>query len=82
MKPFNINNYVMVKLTPQGRYLHRKAHHEFMASLPRIPDLTYTPPAEDEEGWSKWQLWHLMETFGPHISMGAEPPFETEIRIL
>ena len=79
---FNINDYVMVKLTPRGRDLHRKAHHALMASLPRTPDWAYSPPTEDAEGWSKWQAWDLMSSFGEHISLGGEPPFETGIRIM
>lgn len=37
---------------------------------------------EDENGWSEWQLWELMEKLGNfnHIGMGG--PIETEIEIL
>ena len=35
-----------------------------------------------ERGWSKWQLWHLMETFGTYFAMGEEPPFNLNIEII
>lgn len=37
---------------------------------------------EDENGFSQWQMWRLFETFGEHIFLGCEPPFETEIEIV
>jgi hypothetical protein len=27
-------------------------------------------------------MWDLMQTFGPHIRLGVEVPFETEIEIV
>lgn len=77
----NINQYVRVKLTDQGRALHRQNHDEFVAQLPKSTSLRYTPPTEDAEGWSEWQLWHLMQEFGHHMSMGKLPPFETTIQV-
>lgn len=38
-------------------------------------------PAQDKDGWSRWQAWSLMQDLGPHISMGMNPPFETTIRV-
>jgi hypothetical protein len=43
--------------------------------------LTYRPPEEDAEGWSKWQLWSLMSLFGPCMHMGCDVPFETDMRL-
>ncbi len=77
---FNINNYVRVKLTDRGRENHRKNHDELFAGWSEKPE--YRPPVEDAEGWSKWQMWSLMADFGPHISIGMNPPFETEIEII
>ena len=37
---------------------------------------------EDKDGWSKWQLWDLMSTFGKYISLGCATPFDTEIEIV
>ena len=71
---FNINKYVKVRLTDFGRLRVK----EYFKSIGL--DSSYL--VEDEAGWSKWQLWDLMSTLGPDISMGFELPFETEIEIL
>ena len=77
---FNINEYVEVKLTKRGREIHRKNCDGLFASMENPPK--YTPPKEDDDGWSKWQMWSLMQDFGASIYMGAtEQPFETTIRI-
>jgi len=77
---FNINNWVRVKLTDAGRVIHRQAHEEQMKLLSR-PDDKYTPPKEDVDGWSLWQLWRLMQLFGPHMTTGFNHPFETTIEL-
>lgn len=76
---FNINYYVRVKLTDHGRKLHRQQYRELYNQLPITAMTPYTPPKEDDEGWSKWQLWDLMQRFGPYICISKPPPFETEI---
>jgi hypothetical protein len=75
----NINDWVSVKLNDIGRDRHRADFDRWTANLQRKPE--YRAPKEDAEGWSKWQLWHLMEIFGPLINLGAIPPFETTIRV-
>ncbi len=77
---FNINNTVRVKLTDHGRKIHHFQHLELNKQMPRTR-VPYRAPTEDAEGWSEWQLWHLIETFGPHVGMGMKQPFETEIEI-
>lgn len=68
---FNINNSVRVKLTDTGRHHNRQEHPR---SAPFLK--------EDADGWSRWQLWDLMHTFGSLLSLGAgRLPFETEIEI-
>ena len=78
---FNINNYVRVRLTDRGRSIHREWYEKISKQYP--PDcLSYRPPTEDEEGWSRWQLWDLMNIFGPSCMNGCIIPFETEIDIV
>lgn len=77
---FNLNESVRVQLTGRGRQIHRRRFEQLREAFPRM-DLPYTPPKEDAGGWSEWQLWVLMETFGEHVSIGADPPFETTIDI-
>lgn len=77
---FNVNDYVLVKLNEIGRDILRELDAERNR---RYPDFDWgsSLPEEDEEGWSKWQLWELMKKFGPHITLGRRTPFETAIRI-
>ena len=77
---FNINEKVRVKLTEHGRALHREDHKKLWAHLEQKAP-KYTPPKEDAEGWSEWQLWELMQNFGSHIGLGFRTPFETEIEV-
>ena len=70
MIEFNINNYVKIKLTTDGREILRKKGLDFYIDK------------EDQYGWSKWQLWNLLQTFGEHIFLGCDLPFESNIKIL
>ena len=63
---FNVNDYVLVKLTPVGKDLLKKNDRP-------IPD-------ENSEGWSRWQLWELASAFGDHMYNGCQIPFETSIQ--
>jgi len=74
----NINDHVWVRLTPIGRAIHVKDHRELQLAYPNN-DIPYTPPKEIN-GWSRFQLWSLMRQFGPFCYLGADLPFETEIR--
>lgn len=80
MIKFNINQIVLVKLTDYGRMLRKRHHDEFVSTL-KWGDtfLPYKPIQEDENGYSKWQLWHLMQEFGYVLSNGGTLPFETDI---
>lgn len=73
---FNLNDHVLVRLTEHGRKLHRDDYDKSKSPYP------YKEPEEDEQGWSKWQLWELMRAFGPHLYNGCELPFETTIEII
>lgn len=78
---FNLNHYVRVKLTDEGRKIHKARHLALleMAGAFGGKGWEYTPPKEDENGWSKWQMHNLMESFGAYCVMGRPVPFETEI---
>ena len=80
---FNINNYVRVKLNDRGKKILREQHEKFIADNPRISDefKEFKLPIDDD-GWSKWQMWKLFETFGQHMWLGCVIPFETEIEII
>lgn len=82
---FNVNYEVYVRLTDEGRSLHKKAHDELEAHIrsvsPKVKPVAYQRPEEDGDGWSKWLLWELMASFGAHMYNGCRPPFELNIRI-
>ncbi len=76
-RTFNVNDSVWVRLTDAGKLIHRREHDEMRKRVPSIG--RYQPPKSHPGGYSKFQLWELMQIFGPHISIGSEVPFGTEI---
>jgi len=72
----NLNDEVKVRLTDDALEILKENHK----ALNRIilknggkPDkFPYKP---DENGYYTFQLWHLFEDFGKHISCGCESPF-------
>jgi hypothetical protein len=78
----NINDSVRIRLTPYGRQIHR-AHWEEVAKLaPAYGALGYTPMEEDDAGYSKWQIWHLMFVFGKYMGPNAPLCFDTEFFVI
>lgn len=74
----NINQTVRVKLTDFGReILTQRA--ENLEKLYGFKVRSKPYPEEDAEGYSTWQLWHLMEDLGQYVKLGYNLPFETEI---
>ena len=74
---FNINQNVRVKLNDYGRKIHKEYFDHLAEGL--NTSLKYAPPKEDAEGWSSWQLWHLMRVFGPYLWVGGKVPFDNWI---
>lgn len=81
--PFNINNYVKVRVTDHGQKCLRQEYDELVKFCHgKFPySFEETLKKEDDDGYQKWQLHDLMRTFGKHISMGLEIPIELEILI-
>lgn len=75
---FNINDTVKVKLTERGKQIHREEWDRVFGDK---SGFIYTPPLEDENGYSRWQMWSLMKIFGNHMGLGLDCPFETNILI-
>lgn len=80
-KPVNINHLVKVKLNERGLEILREQRLELNKRLPENLRSEFTPPKVDKEGYCKYQLWCLMETFGKYCVLGYEPPFEAEILV-
>ena len=80
---FNINDKVRVRLTPHGRAVHADSHDELFARLSGFAQWDYIAPIEDADGWSEWQMWSLMATFGSHMRTDVPQCFELNtIRIV
>lgn len=75
----NVNDYIKLKLNQKGLNILRDRHDELRRAVPKY-DRNWTPPNTDANGYSRFQLWEAMQIFGPHITMGMEPPFSTEVR--
>lgn len=77
----NLNDYVRCKLTETGKALLKRNHEELNEAIVArggrpLKDYEDKP---DADGYLNCQLWALMQTFGPHMIMGAESPIELDI---
>ena len=75
---FNVNHTVRVKLTPIGRSELQRQHDELRKSFPKLGGFTYRV---DDEGYTEFQMWDLMERLGHLCGMGRPVPFETDIQL-
>jgi hypothetical protein len=74
----NLNQTVLVMLTADGVEIMRREHAAIFTRLgDRYP---FKEPSTTEP--TRFQLWQLMQTFGPHISLGRLAPFSTDIEIV
>ena len=76
---FNINHYVAVQLTDEGRKLLKEQNNKLRERFPLYSEFKIE---ENWDGWSKWQLWDLMNRLGKHIYNGCKVPFKPEIKLL
>lgn len=74
----NLNHTVKVRLTKLGRDILKQNFEKLKRDYPPL-SLDYRPKKEDAKGWSEWQLHTLMSTFGKHLVLGFDVPFETTI---
>jgi hypothetical protein len=74
--PVNMNDRVRIRLTDDGRrILADRRIHRVLAHQP-----TEEVVQEDENGWSYWQVWVLMQTFGQKLHHSSDQmPFEMGI---
>jgi hypothetical protein len=77
---FNVNSYVRVKLTDVGRQHLRQWHKELFSHYPP-GKYEYTPPDEDVDGYTRFQLWELMAQLGSKCMNGGPVPFWTTIKL-
>lgn len=73
IRSVNINDFVKVVLTEQGEKVHRNCMSRLLNLKDSMDDKC--APDKDSDGYTKYQLWILMNTFGPYCFNGAEPMF-------
>ncbi|UOR07172.1 hypothetical protein MUN82_08755 [Hymenobacter aerilatus] len=78
---FNLNNYMLVKVTEEGY----KAWHErevvWRNRLPttvskeirQVPTIEELKAKADANGYTKFQGWHFVQIFGPSTTLGTNP---------
>ena len=77
---FNVNEYVLVKLEPEGIKEMKRQHDEFINTFPDCK-IVWQEPTVDEDGYTKFQLHVLMNTFGHLMTLGAVMPFDSLIKL-
>lgn len=81
---FNINEYVKVKLNQSGKDILIKQREELNKTYQSKGLEGFGPYEfkEDENGYVKFQFHELMRTFGHHIPLGFNPPFEPTVLLV
>lgn len=77
----NINQYVKVKLTQYGINELKQQRETLNNRLKNRggAGLGGYEPKIDKYGYTKFQVWDLMQRLGGVIQLGGKPPFDTEI---
>ena len=71
-EPFriNLNEWVKVKLTDLGKEIYYHQYDKLNKVYGREM-LKPSFPSEDEDGYTRFQLWKFIQLYGAHIGMGA-----------
>ncbi|WP_178137406.1 hypothetical protein [Tepidibacter thalassicus] len=75
---FNYNQEVKVKLTQLGLKILKERHDRLNEELKSRghKGLNKFTVKIDENGYSSFQLWDLMNIFGEYMAIGCETPFD------
>lgn len=77
--PFNLNQYVKVRLTDHGRQHHYDQWLELASNMRSWPKERYVRPKVDADGYCKWQMHDLMQIFGSKVGVGFPLMFEPQV---
>lgn len=75
-KRFNLNENVRVRLNERGLRILAAWHASNVARRAEYAPssaMAMRGPTPEADGAYKFQAWVMMEIFGPHMLMGAEP---------
>lgn len=77
----DINEYVKVKLNDDGHAILKRERDELNAHIRErggkgLPDYE---PKVDKNGYTSFQFWVFMKTFGQYVDAGMESPFQHDI---
>jgi hypothetical protein len=78
----NFNNVVKVKLTQLGREIVQKKHDEDRDLLLKYKSRTRLGDfviITDDQGYTSFQIYELMNIFGEQMVIGADEPFTDEM---
>ena len=69
----NLNYYIKIKLTEEGRIIYKKYYAKYNCEAPKLNI--------DNEGYAQFQIHDFMHIFGERLFMGATLPCETYCKI-
>lgn len=74
----NFNEEVKVKLTEHGISILRAERERLNERIALSGGTGFGDyePKVDDEGYTSFQIWDLMQRLGPHIGVGKPEPFE------
>jgi len=80
----NLNDEVLVKLTPYALDLMLKNHNDLYNHCKTTDIPPFTSPCANNEGFTRMLLWEVMQEFGKYMyNFNPEPFFENnELHIL
>jgi hypothetical protein len=79
-KKMNINNTVKVKLNNYGLLILKDSWNDLRNDFPKLQE--WEPPKTDSNGYTEFQLWSFMESFGQYMYIGnPNTPFEMDILV-
>jgi hypothetical protein len=70
-RPFNINEYARVKLSPEALLLWKQRAEQMRAAFPKMAHLWPDDPPLDANGHYREQLYQIMHLVAPLLVPGA-----------
>lgn len=79
----NLNDFVWIELTATGLAELRFQDKDFKERFGTFRNQAQArlSEANANKGWTRWQLWDVMQTFGKVTGLGKIPAFSTTIHL-